>query len=81
VEPETTKMSNCGRIGLLSGRAWESARPAVCRSFGHSLSAEETLLALGRQLDQTYQQVATNLSSNPLTDENDSVLVLSCCLG
>jgi hypothetical protein len=34
--------------------------------LGHSLSAEETLLALGRQLDQTYQQVATNLSSNPL---------------
>ena len=54
------------RIGLLSGPAWESARPAVCRSLGHSLSAEETLLALGRQLDQTYQQVANNLSSNPL---------------
>jgi len=34
--------------------------------LGHSLSAEETLLALGRQLDQTYQQVATKLSSNPL---------------
>jgi len=34
--------------------------------LGHSLSAEETLLALGRQLDQTYQLVATNLSSNPL---------------
>jgi hypothetical protein len=34
--------------------------------LGHSLSAEETLLALGRQLNQTYQQVATNLSSNPL---------------
>jgi hypothetical protein len=54
------------RIGLLSGPAWESARPAVCRSLGHSLSAEETLVALGSQLDQTYQQVAANLSSNPL---------------
>jgi hypothetical protein len=54
------------RIGLLSGPAWESARPAVCRSLGHSLSAEETLLALGRQLNQTYQQIATNLSANPL---------------
>jgi hypothetical protein len=53
------------RIGLLSGPAWESARPAVCRSLGHSLSTEETLLALGRQLDQTYQQVVTKLSSNP----------------
>ena len=55
------------RIGLLSGTAWESARPAVCRSLGHSLSAEETLLALGRQLDQTYQKVATSLSSNPVS--------------
>ena len=57
------------RIGLLSGPAWESARPAVCRSLSHSLSAEETLLAklaVGRQLDQTYHRVATNLSSNPL---------------
>jgi hypothetical protein len=34
--------------------------------LGHSLSAEETLLALGRQLNQTYQQIATNLSANPL---------------
>jgi hypothetical protein len=29
------------RIGLLSGPAWESARLTVCRSLGHSLSAEE----------------------------------------
>ena len=70
------------RIGLLSGPAWESARPAVCRSLGHSLSAEETLLALGRQLDQTYQRVATNLSSNPLArvekvDDKDELVLTS----
>ena len=58
--------SNGAENRFKRGPAWESARPAVCRSLGHSLSAEETLLALGRQLDQTYQQVATNLSSNPL---------------
>ncbi|HEV3064286.1 MAG TPA: hypothetical protein VGX93_03040 [Chthoniobacterales bacterium] len=70
------------RIGLLSGPAWESARPAVCRSLGHSLSAEETLVALGRQLNQTYQQVATNLSSNPLArvekvDDKDELVLTS----
>ncbi len=70
------------RIGLLSGPAWESARPAVCRSLGHFLSAEETLLAFGRQLDQTYQLVATNLSSNRLArvekvDDKDELVLTS----
>src|SRR5262249_23090 len=50
--------------------------------LGHSLSAEETLLALGRQLDQTYQRVATNLSSNPLArvekvDDKDELVLTS----
>ena len=50
--------------------------------MGHSLSAEETLLALGRQLDQTYQQVATNLSANPLArvekvDDKDELVLTS----
>lgn len=47
------------RIGLLGGVAWEAARPTVCRSLGHSLSADETIAALSRQLDQTYRAVAT----------------------
>jgi len=54
------------RIGLLSGQAWEAARPTICRSLGHSLSAEETLVGLGRQLDHVYHQVAANLHTNQL---------------
>src|SRR6267378_189088 len=54
------------RIGLLSGQAWEAARPTICRSLGHSLSAEETLVGLGRQLDHVYHQVAANLHANQL---------------
>ena len=53
------------RTGLLSGAAWEAARPTVCRSLGHSLSATETIAALSRQLDQTYRAVAANLPRNP----------------
>ncbi len=53
------------RTGLLSGAAWEAARPTVCRSLGHALSATETIAALGRQLDQTYRAVAANLPRNP----------------
>ena len=53
------------RLGLLSGSAWTAARPTICRSLGHSLSAEETIAALSRELDQTYRTVAANLPSNP----------------
>jgi hypothetical protein len=52
------------RIGLLSGPAWNSARSTVCRSLGHSSSAQETIGALTRQLDQTYRVVAENLPVN-----------------
>ena len=53
------------RIGLLSGSAWNAARPTVCRSLGHSVSAKETISALSRELDQTYRTVVEKLPSNP----------------
>ncbi|MBV9085681.1 MAG: Tn3 family transposase [Acidobacteriaceae bacterium] len=52
------------RLGLLSGPAWDTARVSVCRSLGHSLSAEDTLSVLTKELDRTYRTVAANLSSN-----------------
>ena len=53
------------RLGLLSPSAWNAARSTICRSLGHSLSAEETITALSRELDQTYRTVAENLPLNP----------------
>jgi TnpA family transposase len=53
------------RLGLLSGPAWTAARPTICRSLGHSLSGDETIAALTRELDQTYRTVAASLPSNP----------------
>jgi TnpA family transposase len=53
------------RIGLLSGAAWDAARPTVCRSLGYTLPAEETIAALSRELDATYRAVAARLPSNP----------------
>jgi hypothetical protein len=53
------------RLGLLSPAAWNAARSTMCRSLGHSLAAEETITALGNELDQIYRTVAANLSSNP----------------
>ena len=52
------------RLGLLSGSAWNAARPTICRSLGHSLSAEETIDGLSRELDQTYRTEAANLPLN-----------------
>jgi hypothetical protein len=43
---------------------WNSARSTVCRSLGHSLSAQKTLGALTRQLDQTYRVVVGYLPAN-----------------
>lgn len=69
------------RLGLLSGKAWETARPTVCRSLGHTLSAEETIAGLCCQLDDTYRQVAANLPANPAvrieTIEGKDELVVS----
>jgi len=41
------------RIGLLSGAAWDAARPTICRSLGHTLPVEEMIAALGLELDAT----------------------------
>jgi hypothetical protein len=40
-------------------------RSTICRSLGHSLSAQESIDALSSQLDQTYRAVAANLLANP----------------
>lgn len=69
------------RIGLLSSTAWEASRSTICRSLGHSLSADETITALSRQLDQTYSAVAGNLPTNPAarveTSDGKDELVLT----
>src|SRR3954449_9018238 len=39
------------RTGLLSGAAWEAARPVVCRTVGVSVSADEELGRLSRRLE------------------------------
>jgi TnpA family transposase len=53
------------RIGLLDQKAWESVKPNICRTLGHSPSAQEELTNLRQQLDQTYHAVAARLAENP----------------
>ena len=68
------------RLGLLTSAAWNAARSTICRSLGHSPVAEEAILSLSHQLDQTYRTVAEKLPANPLArveaiDGKDELIV------
>ena len=68
------------RLGLFTSTAWNAARSTICRSLGHSPSAEEAILSLSHQLDQTYRTVAEKLPANSLArveavDGKDELIV------
>jgi TnpA family transposase len=52
------------RTKLLQGSDWEANRIQVCRTLGHSIHPHEVIAGLNRQLDETYQQVATHFENN-----------------
>jgi TnpA family transposase len=52
------------RKGLLSGAAWEAARPMICRTVGASASAEEELAGLAQRLDLAYRETAARVPAN-----------------
>jgi TnpA family transposase len=52
------------RKGLLSGAAWEAARPAICRTVGVSASADEELSRLSRRLDLAFRETAERVPVN-----------------
>ncbi|MBW4040210.1 MAG: Tn3 family transposase [Acidobacteria bacterium] len=53
------------RKGLLSGAAWDAARPVICRIVGVSSSATEELGQLSKRLDMAYRETAERLPANP----------------
>jgi hypothetical protein len=53
------------RAKLLQGRAWEAARPSVCRTLGRQLSADQEIQALAQQLDEAYRHTAAILPCHP----------------
>jgi TnpA family transposase len=53
------------RKGLLSGVAWEAARPGICRTLGVSASAETELTLLTTRLDLAYRETAARVPENP----------------
>ena len=52
------------RKGLLSGAAWEAARPVICRTVGVSASFDDELDALARRLDLAYRETEARLPAN-----------------
>lgn len=52
------------RKGLLSGAAWEAARPGVCRTLGMSQSGGEQMSLLTGGLDLAYRQTAARITQN-----------------
>ncbi|SMD12266.1 Tn3 family transposase [Rhizobium sp. RU36D] len=52
------------RKGLLSGPAWEAARPTVCRTVGVSSVAEEELGRLSQRLDLAFRETASRVPAN-----------------
>ncbi|WP_137136512.1 Tn3 family transposase [Rhizobium sp. FKY42] len=53
------------RKSLLSGPAWEAARPTVCRTVGVSTIADEELRLLSNRLDLAYRETADRIPMNP----------------
>ena len=49
---------------LLQGPAWEKVRSRVCRTLGRSPTAATELESLGKQLDEAYRRIASNLPTN-----------------
>ncbi len=52
------------RSKLLQGSAWDSVRPHVCRTLGHSVNAEAELTSLAKQLDEAYLRTIQNFPEN-----------------
>ena len=52
------------RKSLLSGAAWEAARPVVCRTVGVSALSDEELDVLARRLDLAYRETEARLPAN-----------------
>lgn len=52
------------RKGLLTGAAWEAARPTVCRTVGVAIAGKEEIANLSARLDLAYRETVDRLPDN-----------------
>jgi TnpA family transposase len=65
------------RLGLLTGPAWEAARPAVCRTLGFSTDASAEVTRLAERVDAAYQTTAAKMPEIADVAVDGSELILS----
>jgi TnpA family transposase len=65
------------RLGLLSGPAWEAARPSICRTLGLSTDAPAEIARLTDRLDTAYKNTASKLPKLTDVTVDGTELVLS----
>ncbi len=65
------------RLGLLTGPAWEAARPAICRTLGLSTDAAAEIGRLSGRLNTAYRETAANLPKNTSVQLDGGELALS----
>jgi TnpA family transposase len=65
------------RAKLLTGSAWHSARPQLCRALGLSERPSVALAALGAQLEEAYQRSAERLGANTAVQLADGRVKIS----
>jgi TnpA family transposase len=65
------------RLGLLSGPAWEAARPSICRTLGLSTDAPAEIARLTERVDTAYKNTASKLPELADVTVDGTELVLS----
>lgn len=65
------------RLGLLSGSAWEAARPSICRTLGLSADASAEITCITDRLDNAYKNTASKLPELSDVTIDGTELILS----
>lgn len=52
------------RKGLLTGAAWDAARPTVCRTVGVAVAGDEEIAKLSARIDLAYRETAARVPDN-----------------
>ncbi len=64
IDVEASERWGDPRAQLLQGAEWQAKRTNICRTLGHSPSADEVVKGLSAELDATYRRVSGRFSTN-----------------
>src|SRR5215211_4847534 len=61
---EASERGSDPRAKLLQGAEWQAKRTNICRTLGHSTSADDVVEGLRAELDATYRRVSARFAKN-----------------